>query len=98
MKETGRWIRKDREKYLFGGVIVTCMIASAVSSYWHFSDRLQIKKSIKIKSGAAGETVKRLHDTQLAAPKMKVGKTRYYKLEPKTSNIPVPKPGEDDEN
>lgn len=38
------WIRKDREEYFLGGVIITCVIASFLSVYWHFSDRIPPKK------------------------------------------------------
>lgn len=38
------WMRKDREEYFLGGVIVTCVIASFLSVYWHFSDRIPLKK------------------------------------------------------
>ncbi len=38
------WIRKDREEYFLGGVIVTCVIASFLSVYWHFSDRIPLKE------------------------------------------------------
>ena len=38
------WIRKDREEYFLGGVIVACAIASFISVYWHFSDRVPLKE------------------------------------------------------
>lgn len=38
------WIRKDREEYFLGGVIVACVIASFISVYWHFSDRVPLKE------------------------------------------------------
>ncbi len=38
------WIRKDREEYFLGGVIITCVIASFLSVYWHFSDRVPPKE------------------------------------------------------
>ena len=97
MSEHRFWIRKDREQYLLIGVIIACVIGSFVSSYWHFSDRIQIRKNIKIKSSEPEKTMQRLKEVQFTQQKMKVGATQYYKLDSETRPI-VPKLGQEDEN
>jgi len=97
MSERKFWIRKDRERYLFGGVIITCIIGGFVSSYWHFSDRIQIKKNIKINSSAPEKTMQRLKEVQFSPQKLKVGATQYYRLDSETKPI-VPKLGQEDGN
>ena len=97
MSERRFWIRKDREQYLLSGVIITCVIGGFVSSYWHFSDRIQIRKDIRIKTSAPKETMQRLKEVQFSPPKMKVGATRYYRLDSETKPI-VPKLGQEEGN
>ena len=90
------WIRKDRESYFLNGVIITCTIASFVSSYWHFEDRLSVKKSINIKHQVPLEVEqKKLKEVQYTSGKMAVGATRYYQLDGVTRPS-VPKLGEDE--
>lgn len=94
------WIRKDREQYLLSGVIITCVIGGFVSSYWHFSDRIQIRKDIRMKTRAPKETMQRmqrLKEVQFSAQKLKIGATQYYRLDPGTKPI-VPKLGKEDGN
>jgi len=91
------WIRKDRERYLLGGVIAACMIGGFVSSRWHLSDRIQSKKNIKIRYSEQDGPRKRPQEVQLAPQQTKDGVTRYYKLGPETNPV-VPKLGEKDEN
>ncbi len=84
------WIRKDREQYFLCGVIVTCVISGFVSSYWHFSDRIQVKSNITLhqrKISKAQES-RKLKEAQLYAPRFQVGATQYYKLEEK-GTLPV---------
>jgi len=90
------WIRRDREQYLLSGVIMTCAIAGFVSSYWHFSDRLNVRQSITIKKSLTPEAErKKLKDLQYVSPKTGSGSGKYYKLDDTT--IPsVPKLGEND--
>lgn len=90
------WVRKDREQYLLSGVIITCVIGGFVSSYWHFSDRINVRQDIKIKKTFTPEADrKRLKDVQYAPAKLGVGTTRYYRLDERT--IPaMPKLGEDE--
>ncbi|OGR52004.1 MAG: hypothetical protein A2049_00105 [Elusimicrobia bacterium GWA2_62_23] len=90
------WIRRDREQYLLGGIIITCAIGSFVSSYWHFSDRLNVRQNITIKKSLTPEAErKKLKELQYVAPKTGGGAGKYYKLDDTT--IPsVPKLGEDD--
>lgn len=88
------WIRRDREQYLLSGVIMTCAIGGFVSSYWHFSDRLNVRQNITIRKSLTPEAErKKLKDLQYVTPKTGAGK--YYKMDDTT--IPsVPKLGEDD--
>ncbi|HAH32114.1 MAG TPA: hypothetical protein DCL44_07360 [Elusimicrobia bacterium] len=91
------WIRKDREQYLLSGVIITCVIAGFVSSYWHFSDRIQVRRNIKTKISTPKEekeTMKRLKEVQFSAQKLKIGNTSYYKLDSETRPV-IPKLGEE---
>lgn len=92
------WIRKDRDNYFLGGVIIACSIGAFVSAYWHFTDRISVRQNIKIKSQLKREDeTKKLRETQYTPSKLKVGGKQYYKMDEET--IPsVPKPGEDDEN
>lgn len=84
------WMRRDREQYFLSGVIVTCAIAGFVSSYWHFSDRISVKRNIKIHQRRISKTAefRKLKEVGYFAPKLQVGATRYYQLEEK-STLPV---------
>ena len=88
------WIRKDREQYFLGGVIIACSIGTFVSSYWHFTDRISVKQDIKINERIKpGEETKKLRKVQYTPARLKVGATQYYKLEEDT--LPsVPKLGD----
>jgi len=90
---SGRWIRKDREQYLLIGVMIACMIGTIVSSYWHFSDRIKVKKNIRIKASAQKGT----KEVQFSPQTMTAGATRYYKLDSGIKPM-VPKLGEEDGN
>ena len=79
------WIRKDREQYFLGGIIIACAIGTFVSSYWHFTDRISVKQDIKIKDRMKpGEEVQKLKEVQYTPAKLKIGATQYYKLEDDT--------------
>lgn len=92
------WIRKDREQYLMGGLILTCSIGGFVSSYWHFSDRMDVRANIKINKTLSTEAQQRkLRDTQYVAPRLGGGATRYYRLDDTTLPT-VPKLGDDENN
>jgi hypothetical protein len=90
------WIRRDREQYLLSGVIMTCAIGGFVSSYWHFSDRLNVRQNITIKKSLTPEAErKKLKELQYVAPKTGSGSGKYYKMDDNT--IPsVPKLEESD--
>ena len=94
MREHRFWIRKDREQYLLTGVIITCVISGFVSTYWHFSDRIQVKRNITINSGVKKETMQRLKEVPLTPQKLKAGATRYYRLDSTTKPM-VPKLGQE---
>ncbi|HAF95035.1 MAG: hypothetical protein A2X34_03140 [Elusimicrobia bacterium GWC2_51_8] len=89
-----RWIRKDREQYLFIGVMIACIIGAIVSSYWHASDRIQVRRNIKIKAGAPKEAMKRLKEVQFSPQTPKAGATQYYKLDSGIKPM-VPKLGQE---
>lgn len=90
------WIRKDREQYFFNGIIITCVIGGFVSSYWHFSDRINVRQDIKIRKSISTEKQqKKLREVQYAPVKLGAGATRYYRLESDT--LPsVPELGDND--
>ena len=88
------WIRKDREQYFLGGVIIACSIGTFVSSYWHFTDRVSVKQDIKINERIKpGEETQKLREVQYTPARLKVGATQYYKLEEDTMPS-VPKLGD----
>lgn len=90
------WIRKDRDNYFLGGVIIACTIGGFVSSYWHFTDRIAVRRNIKLKTSITQEQeVKQLRDVQYTPSKRRVGSKQYYKVGEET-NPSVPKLGEDD--
>jgi hypothetical protein len=92
------WIRKDRENYFLNGVTITCVIGAFVSSYWHFSDRLAVKRDIKItRHLTRQQEQKKLRDVQYTPASLSTGNTRYYKLDEGTAPL-VPKLGTDDGN
>lgn len=96
MKLRDFWIRKDREQYFLSGVIMTCVIGAFVSSYWHFTDRISVRRDIKINKWRAPEDQQRtLKEVQFTPAKLKVGGTQYYRLEEDTAPS-VPALGEDD--
>lgn len=90
------WIRRDRESYFLSGVIIACTISGFVSSYWHFSDRITVRREIKLKTRITQPAEQRkLRDTQFTPVKRGTGEKKYYQLEDDT--LPsMPKLGEDD--
>ena len=97
MGERRFWIRRDREYYFLGGVIIACTIGSFVSSYWHFSDRITVRKNIKIKAKEIKEPQQRkLRDVQFTPSKLRVGSTQYYRMDDDTLPA-VPKLDNDDQ-
>jgi len=83
------WIRKDREQYFLNGVIAACIIAAFVSSYWHFSDRLDVKRSIRLnnKRITKKQEFQKLREPGYFSPPISSGATKYYKME---EEIPLP--------
>jgi hypothetical protein len=90
------WIRKDRERLLLGGVIITCTIGTFVSNYWHFQDRVMVHRTIKINAHRSKEAQqKTLNEVQFMPSKLKPGAKQYYKMD--NENGPaVPRMGEDE--
>lgn len=98
MKLRDLWIRKDREQYFLSGVVITCVIGAFVSSYWHFTDRISVRRDIKINKWRAPEDRQRtLKEVQYTPAKLKVGGTQYYRLDEYTAPS-VPKLGEEDDD
>lgn len=90
------WIRKDREQYFLSGVIITCVIGAFVSSYWHFTDRISVRRDIKINKWRTPEDrLRTLKEVQYTPARLKVGATQYYRLEEDTAPS-VPLPGDDE--
>jgi len=90
------WIRKDRDNYFLGGVIIACSIGGFVSSYWHFTDRIAVRQNIKLKTQITKEQeLKQLRDVQYVPSKQKIGDKQYYRMEG-DSRPAVPRPGEDE--
>ncbi len=90
------WIRKDRENYFLGGVIIACTIGGFVSSYWHFTDRMSVRQNIKLKTSLTREQeLKKLREVQYTPVKLKVGNKQYYKLDEATEPS-VPELGENE--
>ncbi len=92
------WIRKDRETYFLGGVIIACSVGSFVSSYWHFADRISVRRDIKVRTGILRPAERReLNDTEFIPSSMHVGTTQYYHLDSDTNPLvpkpPMPQPG-----
>jgi len=90
------WIRKDREQYLLSGAIIACVVGAFVSSYWHFADRITVRREIKMNKTVMPEAAaKKLREVQYAPVRLSVGATRYYRLE--ESTLPsMPKLGENE--
>lgn len=85
MGERRFWIRKDREDYFLGGVVIACTIGGFVSSYWHFSDRITVRQNIKIKATEIKEPQQRkLRDVQFTPAKLRAGSTQYYRMDDDT--------------
>ena len=86
------WIRRDREQYFLSGVIITCAIAGFVSSYWHFSDRISVKRNITLHQRRISKAAefRKLKEVGYFEPKLRVGATRYYRLEEKSALPAIP--------
>lgn len=89
------WIRKDRENYFLSGVIIACVIGAFVSSYWHFTDRISVRKKIEIKQQAPEEIEavkqRKLRDLQFTPSKTRIGATQYYRMDaPVVPAVPLP--------
>lgn len=80
------WIRRDRERYLLGGVIVTTIIASYVSAHWHFVDVVNMFKNIKTYNQEASKRpAKKLQEVEYNPGKMKAGSKQYYRMDSQTA-------------
>ena len=78
------WIRKDREIYLLGGLILVATINGFVTSYWHYLDRMEVISKINIDLHMEMEKEKEFSRFKEAASYSgapQEGKTQYYKLE-----------------
>lgn len=86
------WIRKDRERYFLIGVIVNCVIASFVSSYWHFSDRITAPPNIRLHAQDISRKLesKKLKEAQFYEPRFKADATQYYRIERDVARPKIP--------
>ncbi|OGS12388.1 MAG: hypothetical protein A2234_01110 [Elusimicrobia bacterium RIFOXYA2_FULL_58_8] len=76
------WIRRDRNQYLLGGVIITSLIGSYVSAHWHFVDKVNTIRSMKVYSQERSQSPARnLREVEYTPSKQKAGRTRYYQLD-----------------
>lgn len=73
------WIRKDREDLFFTGFMLTCMIASVVTTYWHYFDMIELKPKIKLKSDIKKEDIKKIKDVDYMIGLKK--DSTFYKVE-----------------
>lgn len=74
------WIREDRERLFLSGVMITCMVASVVTIYWHYFDMTEMKPKIKLKGNLTKkELYERLKYMDYVVPLDK-GTTKYYRI------------------
>ena len=80
------WIRKDRETYFFGGIIISAMISSYIVAYWQYSDRMAVKPKIKIgkKIMSREKEFKRFREADTHS-EGRQSSQQYYRMEEKTS-------------
>ena len=97
MGERKFWIRKDRERYLLGGTIITCLAAGLITAHWHFTDRTQTSRGVRVVPRASRSRQQNLRELQFTTQRMTVGSTSYYHLGENTKPS-VPRLGEKDEN
>jgi hypothetical protein len=84
------WIRKDREQYFLNGVIAACVVAGFVTSYWHFSDRISVKRNLNLRKTRISKVqeFQKLREAGLFSSSLQGGATKYYKVETETDALP----------
>jgi len=75
------WIRQDRERAFFAGLLITCSIASFITSYWHYNDMTELKPKIKIDSGLTKEKQYKVIKEADYIPPINQSTTSFYKIE-----------------
>jgi len=78
------WIRKDRENYLFSGVLIASIIGGFVSSYWHYLDRMEVLSKITMDVNMEMNKEKefdRFKEAASYSDQPKAGDKQYYKIE-----------------
>lgn len=73
------WIRKDRDDFFWSGFMLACMIASIVTTYWHYFDMIELRPKIKLKTTQAKDTIKKIKDVDFMLPLKK--SSTFYKIE-----------------
>ncbi|MEF3279879.1 MAG: hypothetical protein K6357_02795 [Elusimicrobiota bacterium] len=75
------WIRKDREDFFFTGFMITCLVASVVTTYWHYFDMIELKPKIKLKTEFKKDDIKKIsqQDVDYMVPLKKI--STFYKVE-----------------
>jgi|GEM_PF-4212753 len=73
------WIRKDREDLFFAGFMIACMVASVVTTYWHYFDMIELRPKIKLKLNTPKEDIKKIRDVGYMMNLKK--NTTFYKVD-----------------
>lgn len=73
------WIRKDRDDPFFMGFIITTIIASVVTTYWHWWDMMELKPKIKLKVEAKKDEIKKIKDVDYMINLKK--SSTFYKID-----------------
>lgn len=73
------WIRRDRDDIFWSGFMLACMIASVVTTYWHYFDMIELRPKIKLKIDDSKKEIKKIKDVDLMIPLKK--SSTFYKVE-----------------
>ncbi len=73
------WIRRDRDNVFWSGVMLACMVASIVTTYWHYFDMTELKPKIKLKTKASKMELKKIEDAGFMLPLQRT--STFYKIE-----------------
>jgi len=75
------WIRQDRERFFFAGLLMTCTIASFITTYWHYNDMTELKPKIKIDTNLSKERQYKILKEADYIPPVTKNTTSFYKIE-----------------
>jgi hypothetical protein len=75
------WISKNREEIFISGVVIACVAASLITSYWHHYDMTEVKPKLKLNIDLSKkEQYKALKEADYMMPNLKQS-TTFYKIE-----------------